>query len=198
MNISQILSEGSGLVLSNVTVKADYGLKAGKSPHRAMLVSDGSGQTIVKIWGAASSIQPALNETISIQGVGSEGGLSASEWNGKWSINANNCEIIRGGAPGAAQASQPAPPVQHAQPATPAQQAPPSGFQHSSQPRALSPQELAEHQVAHLERVLQLMNQSPVVDSVAPDPGAMLIAAAHLVGAASDWWFGEKYPGCKG
>ena len=42
MTIQQILTEGQGLVLNNVKVEDDYGVKTGKTAHRAMVRKKGS------------------------------------------------------------------------------------------------------------------------------------------------------------
>ena len=50
------MTEGQGLVLNNIEIQDDYGVKQGKTPHRAMLITDpAGGKTILKIWGPGSA-----------------------------------------------------------------------------------------------------------------------------------------------
>ena len=103
MTIQQILTEGQGLVLNNIEIQDDYGVKAGKTPHRAMLITDSAGgKTILKIWGPGSAQTFHKGETISLQAAGEQGSIKANEYpagSGKFTLNANSCEIVRGDAP---------------------------------------------------------------------------------------------------
>ena len=195
MNIQQILSEGVGLQLSNVTVKADYGQKQGQTPHRALLVEDTSGKTILKLWGATSGTPYAEGTVLTVQGVGQNGNLSASEFKGKWSINANSCEVIVGGGAGQPQAGAGQPAAGGQAPAH--QSAPPQAHNQSSgQMAALTPEELADAQAAHFARLIQRI--TPPAEEIGADPSAITMAAATMTGSASDYWFGAKWPGMPG
>lgn len=176
------------MVLNSVKILDDYGLKSGQTQHRALLVEDSTKKTILKLWGASSNTAYPKNSIITIQAVG-EGNLSANEWpagSGKFSINANDCEVrLESGSPAAAAPDTSAPP----------QAPPPTSQAASSAHRALTPEQLADAQAAHFARVFTRI-QGAATDAGA-DPSSITMAAAHMTGSASDWWFGEKYPGCK-
>ena len=116
MTIQQILTEGQGLVLNNIEIRMITEL-AGKTPHRPCLSLTPQAETILKIWGPGSAQTFHKGETISLQ-AGEQGSIKANEYpqgSGKFTLNANSCEIVRGDAP-AGSAPQ----------AAPAQAAPPS------------------------------------------------------------------------
>ena len=99
MNILQILTEGTGLALGPVEVIKDYGVKNGQTPHRAIHVKDPSGSsTFVKIWGPESSKAFNPGDKFSVQAQGSDGTIAVSEYNGKKSLNCNNCLVTADGA----------------------------------------------------------------------------------------------------
>jgi len=175
MTIQEIISQGQGLTLDKITVKDDYGLKTGKTNHRAILVSDGSGQTVVKLWGAASGNQFTKGQVITLTGVGAKGGLAANEWpagSGKFSINANDCEVTyeNGGD------TQPAP-QQAAQPAyTPTPQT--GGSMTGDQ--------------LHEKMMMEFDRKHAHITSKGVSANEAAIAAASMVGNITNWFFGEK------
>jgi len=188
MTIQQILTEGQGLVLNNIEIQDDYGVKAGKTPHRAMLITDSAGgKTILKIWGPGSAQTFHKGETISLQAAGEQGSIKANEYpagSGKFTLNANSCEIVRGDAPaGAVPQAAPA----QAAPAQAAQR-PSSGFQR----QFLTADELADAQAAHFARICQRLKG--VGEDLEASPADVMKAAALMTGSASDWWFGAKWP----
>jgi len=204
MNIQQILSEGQGLVLNSVIVEKDYGQKAGQTPHRALLIKDNTGKTILKLWGASSNQPIPIGQTITVQGVDQSGSITASEFRGKWSLNANSCEIILGEtafssseAPGvsAAPPQVSSPPTGH--PASQnVSQAPPQASPAQGSPTALTPDQLADTQAAHFARILSRIRG--VVEESGADPSSAVVAAAQMTGSAPDYWFGAKWPGMPG
>ena len=216
MNIQQILNEGRGVVLNDVEVIKDYGVKGGQTPHRGVHIKDDAGgATMLKLWGPLSNNQFQPGERFTVQAVG-DGELTSSEWNGKWSINCNGCEIIRGGGGGNAQpqnqggGSQPqggggsAP--QGGGGTTPQNDPPPAqnantgqggGYDQGGQNgMALSADGLADAQAAHFARILTRI-QGACADMGA-DPNAAVMAAATMTGSADGWWFGAKWPGMSG
>ena len=99
MNIHQILSEGQGIQLGPIKVSKTYPFKPGDK-NRFVLIEDSSGKGALKIWGAAanSDLQPGM--VLTLVGTGPRGGVKTSEYNGKTSIDANDCRIeFAGGAP---------------------------------------------------------------------------------------------------
>ena len=201
MNIQQILTEGQGLVLNSVTVKQDYGIKNGQTPHRALLIEDASAKTIIKLWGAPSSQGFNDGDVITIQGVGEEGNIRAQEWKGKYSLNANSCEIIRGGSTQAPYAPPSENPPQAPQAANANPQAPHTKPQTASQgysrppanSGALDPEQLSQAQSEHFRRIFTKIE--PLGTAMGADPSSIMLAAAQMTGSAAQWFFGEKYPG---
>jgi len=185
MTIQQILTEGQGLVLNNIEIQDDYGVKTGKTPHRAMLITDSAGgKTILKIWGPGSAQTFHKGETISLQGMGEQGSIKANEYpqgSGKFTLNANSCEIVRGGV-----ADQSPPPAAPAPAAAPQRAS--SGFQR----QFLTADELADAQAAHFARMCQRLKG--VGEELGADSADIIRAAALMTGSASDWWFGAKWP----
>jgi|TARA_R110002110_G_scaffold84410_2_gene219344 hypothetical protein len=187
MQIQQILSEGSGIVLTQVEVIKDYGQKQGQTPHRAVHVKDSSGSTMLKFWGASSNQGFSPGQKFSVQAVGSEGSINTSEYNGKFSLNCNNCEVVLGD--GSAQPPAAAPP-QAAQP--PAQPSP--AIQQSASQSVLTADQLADAQTAHFARIYKRIQS---IDPSA-DAASVYAAAATMTGSCPQWFFGEKYPGMHG
>ena len=185
MNIQQIMTEGQGLVLNDIEIQDDYGAKPGKTPHRAMLITDSAGgKTILKIWGPGSAQTFHKGEKISIQGMGEQGAIKANEYptgSGKFTLNANSCEIVRG------EVTDQSPPPVAQEPAA-APQRPSSGFQR----QFLTADELADAQAAHFARMCQRLKG--VGEELGADSSDILRAAALMTGSASDWWFGAKWP----
>jgi len=185
MNIQQIMTEGQGLVLNDIEIQDDYGAKPGKTPHRAMLITDSTGgKTILKIWGPGSAQTFQKGEKISVQAAGEQGSIKANEYpvgSGKFTLNANSCEIVRGEVTG--QSPPPATPAPAAAP-----QRPSSGFQR----QFLTGDELATAQTAHFARICQRLKG--VGEEMEVDSIEIIRAAALMTGSASDWWFGAKWP----
>ena len=179
-NISQIKTQGTGVILEDIEVVQDYGAKPGQTPHRAILVKDASDKTIIKIWGAASSVGFNQGDILTVKAVGAKGKIEANEYNGKISLNCNDCEITSsgGGVPAA----------ETAQNVTSYQAAP-------TKAQGLTPEELADAQVAHFARIIKRLQ--PLAEGGIMDAEKLPEVAASMVGSASDWWFGQKYPGCQ-
>lgn len=193
MNIHQILNEGQGLVLNSVTCKQDYGLKAGQTPHRAVLIEDVSGKTIIKIWGATANQGFEVGEIFTVQGVGQDGNIKMSEYQGKKSLNANSCEIIRGGTTQSV-GHDPAPAA--SDPTIPTlSNPPPIATAPSNLPNMLNPEQLADAQAAHFGRIAKRL--APLAGEIGASGDTIMLVAAQMTGSASDWWFGAKYPGCR-
>ena len=179
------MTEGQGLVLNDIEIQDDYGVKQGKTPHRAMLITDPTGgKTILKIWGPGSAQTFHKGEKISIQGVGEMGNIKANEYpagSGKFTLNANSCEIVRDGV-----ADQSPPPAATAPAAAPQRAS--SGFHR----QFLTADELADAQAAHFARMCQRLKG--VGEELGASPADIMKAAALMTGSASDWWFGAKWP----
>ena len=179
------MTEGQGLVLNNIEIQDDYGVKQGKTPHRAMLITDpAGGKTILKIWGPGSAQTFHKGEKISIQAIGEQGSIKANEYpqgSGKFTLNANSCEVVRGEV-----ADQSPPPAAQAPAAAP--QGASSGFQR----QFLTANELADAQTAHFARICQRLKG--VGEELEASPADVMKAAALMTGSASDWWFGAKWP----
>lgn len=105
-NIHTILAEGSAIQLGPVTVTKAYPRKPGDK-NRFVLIEDSSGKGALKIWGAAANTELAEGQVITLVGTGPKGGVKTSEWQGKTSIDANDCrlELGSGGSQQPAQAS---------------------------------------------------------------------------------------------
>lgn len=105
-NIQSVLSQGSAIQLGPVTVTKAYPKKPGDK-NRFVLVEDPSGKSALKIWGAASNTELAEGQIITLVGQGPKGGVRTSEYNGKVSIDCNDCrlELGSGGSQQPAQAS---------------------------------------------------------------------------------------------
>jgi len=186
MNISQIKTQGSGIVLENITVVNDYGVKAGATTHRALLVKDSSDQTIVKLWGDSANSQIVVGGVITIK-ASPKGEIKPSEYQGKISLNCNECSVIPGGGNVGQDASTQTA-VQATQPTTPI---------HNptvSLTVGLSAEELADSQSAHFSRLFKRLNGMVAEGHFSGDTAAS--CAALMTGSADGWWFGHKYPGC--
>ncbi len=92
MNIQTLLSQGNAVQLGPVTVEKTYEKKPGDK-NRFLLISDTSGKGALKIWGAAANTELFNGQQITLIGSGPKGGLKTSEYNGKVSIDANDCRI---------------------------------------------------------------------------------------------------------
>jgi len=193
MNIAQIMTEGRGQVLNSVEIVDVYELRdAGGSPCRSILAQDSSMKTILKIWGNSAHENFTKGEKITLQGIGSKGGISVNEWKGKKSLNCNDCEIVRGDLPGqaAAPAQQPAPAAATAPasltPAATAQAAPAASG-------GLSSDRLADAQCAEIAKRIKILQ--PVAQELGVSPDTLFLGAVQMTGSAPEWWFGEKWPG---
>jgi len=187
-NILQILTEGSGIVLNDIIVIKDYGFKSGATAHRAIHVKDSSGSTFVKLWGDQHTTPFNPDEVFTVQAVG-KGAIAVSEYNGKKSLNCNDCTVVRSGNQPPAQENYP---NRESVASTQA----PSNQVSQSPSGALTPEQLADAQVAHWARIYKRV--SPVILGEGGTKSDAFQAANSMTGTASDWWFGEKYPGCKG
>lgn len=183
-NINQIKTQGSGIQLDKIEVVADYGVNAGKTNHRALLVKDLSDQTIVKIWGTESNQPWAPGSIITIT-ASPKGKIEASEWKGKISLNCNDCKVTgEGEAPPQTQSEEPA--------SGPAQQEYRSAADANDFGPRLNTAELCQKQqqifAAHCK----------VLFSIAKDEGAplgdVLQSAAIMTGSVGEFWHGAKYP----
>lgn len=103
MDIQTILSQGAAVKLGPVTVEKTYEKKP-TDKNRFLLISDASGKGALKIWGAAANTNLVTGMQITLTGTGPKGGLKTSEYNGKVSIDANDCRLDLG-----SQSSQDAP-----------------------------------------------------------------------------------------
>jgi len=188
MTIQQILTEGQGLVLNNVKVEDDYGVKTGKTAHRAMLITDSAGgKTILKIWGPGSAQTFHKGEVFSVQATGESGLIKTNEYpvgSNKFTLNANSCEIIR-----EEEGEQP---EGQAAPSTlpPSATAPRASSGHSRQ--FLTAEELADAQAAHFARML--LRLKDIGEEMGAAPADIFVTASLMTGSASDWWFGAKWP----
>ncbi len=178
-NINEILTSGSGLSLDSVEITRDFGLKSGKTTHRALLVKDASGDTMIKLWGNSANVEHPVGTLITVRAVGAKGRIESSEWQGKFSLNCNDCEVS------VANAAQPAPQQPAPQQAAVQQQA--------TSTSSLTPDQLADAQVAHFGRVIKRLQ--PLADEGIMDAEKLPEVAASMVGTAAQWFFGEKYPG---
>jgi hypothetical protein len=98
MNIHQIQQQGTGISLGPVTVKKLFPKKPGDK-SLFLLISDSTGEAALKIWGPASNSPLQDGQQITVTGSGPKGGLAHKEYNGKWTINANDCSVaIAGGS----------------------------------------------------------------------------------------------------
>lgn len=106
--IHTMLSQGSGVQLGPVTIDKVYPFTPG-GKNIFMLISDASGKGALKIWGAAANGSYQPGQQITLVGTGPKGGLKVSEYQGKTSIDANDCRVEFGGGGGSVEAAQPAP-----------------------------------------------------------------------------------------
>lgn len=90
--IHSILQEGSAVQLGPVKVEKTYPRKPGDK-NRFVLISDTSGKGALKIWGAAANTELQEGQMINLIGSGPRGGLKTTEFNGKTSIDANDCRL---------------------------------------------------------------------------------------------------------
>lgn len=91
-NIHQVLSEGSAIQLGPVEVTRVFPKNPG-AKYSFSLVKDASGSTALKIWGAASNTELQVGQQVTLVGTGPRGGVKKSEYNGKISIDANDCRL---------------------------------------------------------------------------------------------------------
>jgi hypothetical protein len=96
MNIHSILQAGAANQLGPVTVSKIYPPNPG-AKNKFVLIEDSSGKGALKIWGAAMNTHFSEGQQITLVGSGPKGGLKTSEYNGKTSIDANDCRIEIGG-----------------------------------------------------------------------------------------------------
>jgi hypothetical protein len=79
----------------------DYGLnQSAKATWRAMLISDTTGKTILKIWGASANLPIQEGQTVSLKADPNGKGISMNEYNGKITISADKVTLdgVEGGA----------------------------------------------------------------------------------------------------
>lgn len=179
MNIHSLKSQGSGVSLGPVTVAKAYPRNPG-AKYSFYLISDGTDKEALKVWGKDLSIQEGQN--IILTGFGPKGGLKTSEYNGKTSIDANDCSLTI--VDGAQTASQPA---QEAAYQAPAQHAPSSQQAPSSGSHRAKMESVAKSAAT----VTALYIDELVVNhGFSKDEAIML--SQNASGIFPLWWFGEK------
>lgn len=177
MKLHEILSQGEGLSLGPVTIDKIPFAASGDGTKRNLLlnVSDSTGKADVKIWGPAANANLKEGDVITITGSGPKGGLKTSEWKGRISINANNCQIITSEGAVQAPASQNSGYVQRT-----------SSSQSSG---TLSVDQMADMIVENATIVLSKAEAK----GLPPEVAIQLAINANQTMAL--FWFGEKYPG---
>lgn len=178
-NIHSILQQGEAIQLGPVEVTRVFPPNAG-AKYSFSLIKDASGSTALKIWGAAGNTPLQVGQKITLIGSGPKGGLKVSEYQGKISIDANNCRLEFG------EGSAPAPQAAHSAPQ------PPSGYQ--------APQAPSGPTVDKLEPVMArcALATRLYIDELVVNHGFSKDEAIMLAQNAPAWyslyWFGEK--GC--
>lgn len=177
-----MLSQGSGVQLGPVTIDKVYPFTPG-GKNIFMLISDASGKGALKIWGAAANGNYQPGQQITLVGTGPKGGLKVSEYNGKTSIDANDCRVEFGGGGGSVEAAQ----------ATPAATA---GYQQRQAPAVSSvPQVSGEDKLpavmARCAKATALYIEELVVNHGFSKDEALMLAQ-NAPSYMPLWWFGEK------
>jgi hypothetical protein len=178
--IHSVLQEGSAVQLGPVKVEKTYPRKPGDK-NRFLLISDSSGKGALKIWGAAANTELQEGQTITLIGSGPRGGLKTTEFNGKTSIDANDCRLeFSGGQQQAYNA-----PESHQEPsrgysAPQSQPARPSGSAPSLEAIAKQAARMTSFYIDELV----------VNHGFSKDEAIMLAQGSHSI--APLWWFGEK------
>lgn len=173
MNIHQILQEGSAVQLGPVEVTKTYNKNPGDK-NRFLLIKDASGQGALKIWGAAANTNVNAGDIITLVGSGPKGGLKTSEYNGKTSIDANDCRLEFGNG----HRSETQAPQHHA-PAAQSGPAPSGG-----------PDKLPAVMARCAEATRLYIDELVINQGFSKDEAIMLAQGVHS--AHPLWWFGEK------
>lgn len=187
-NIHSVLAEGSAIQLGPVTVSKTYPRKPGDK-NRFVLIEDSSGKGALKIWGAAANTELVEGQVITLVGTGPKGGLKTSEYNGRVSIDANDCRLELAGQ---------APPQGHAHPqayATPQASVEPVGY---DEPRGALQ---APHAAPGGDKLPDVMKRCALatrlyIDELTINQGftndEAILLAQNAPAYMPLWWFGEK------
>lgn len=187
-SIHQALNEGSVVALNNVKVTRVFPMKPGDK-SLFLFIEDSSSKSALKIWGPASHCGVQEGQTISISASGPKGRIEKKEWNGKVSIDCNDCKVsIQGG--GSYEAVQPAPP-QEGRYASPA----PTGGGYAATPSSptggVNAGDLLPATMKRAALATHLYVDELVVNhGFTRDEACMLAQGAG--GWFPIWWFGEK------
>jgi hypothetical protein len=182
VNIHSVLQEGQAVQLGPVKVEKTYPRKPGDK-NRFVLISDGSGKGALKIWGPAANTELQEGQMITLVGSGPRGGVKTTEFNGKTSIDANDCRIEIAGQANSGQSSHA--PEGHSEPS--------HGYS-APQPQPARPSGSApslEAIAKQAARTTALYIDELVVNhGFSKDEAIMLAQGSHTI--APLWWFGEK------
>jgi len=170
MNLHTIQSQGEGPSLGPITVKRLFPFKPGDK-SLFLIASDATGECAVKIWGAGAHCGVQEGQVITLTGAGPKGGLKTNEYNGKVSINANDCRVdIQGSNP--APQTQAAPQPAASQHADPLDDKLPSVMKRCARATSLYIDEMVVNHGFSRDEAIMLAQNCPAWYSL--------------------WWFGEK------
>jgi hypothetical protein len=194
MNLHEITTQGSGVSLGPVTVTKAFNKFAGATCV-LVLVTDGSVQApvAVKVWGPASNTLFQEGMVMTFQGSGPKGKLEYKEYKGKWEINANDCNVLVGGAPAQQQAPQGAPASSGGGYQPRGAQAPPAGGNEGAQ--TLAYDEMVQRMESYAKK--QALFTRILVDELTVNHGfpidqALILAGGGSAGLYAQSWFLQK------
>ena len=176
--------------MESLEVIKDYGYKAGAHPQQAVHVKDGSQATFIKIWGGAPGITYATGSHISVVAQGAKGKIEPNEYQGKISLNCNDClvTVLDGGQPAVAS-TQPTynPPV-------PVQVPVPDAIPMGASPLAKKGMTLSETQAYIAARVASYVAlYTPFIEQMGMTADGVGQMAVDSVRLEPMHFFGEKY-----
>lgn len=191
-NLHEITTQGSGISLGPVTVTKAFPKFAGGTNVLVLVQDPSVAQPVaMKVWGAASNTVFAEGMVITFQGSGPRGKLEYKQYKDKWEINANDCNVLVGGAPAPQQAPTQAP-AQGYQSRTSAPAGGGAGGSGDSHPQSLSWDEMTKRMETYAQKqalFTRILVDELVVNQGFPREEALVLASGGSSGLYAQSWF---------